>query len=200
MGRGALEPHRTRVFVGERATSGRLSGSSRSFELLESHMDFFLRNFEAAQQQARSLTLSASQSAKGIAEQISEHTKTFAEQAATASSAAAEQAGQRWKGLNIQESLQLRALQQQRATAGGKILCLSGFVRPMNFVLLHTRKADQPASYKHWHSQAFPAKSWNSMPSLRNFKTLFEASPTPHFVISRWSSCLESIKKRAKRH
>ena len=74
-------------------------------------MDFFFRNLEAAQEQARTLTITASQSARGFAEQVSEHTKTIAEQATTVSSAAAEQASQRWKELNLQEALQLRALQ-----------------------------------------------------------------------------------------
>lgn len=82
-------------------------------------MDFFLKNFEAAQQQAKSLTASASQSAKGLAEQFSEHTRSFAEQAAVVSSAAAEQASQRWKGLNIQDALQLKALQQKASQEAG---------------------------------------------------------------------------------
>ena len=43
-------------------------------------MDFFYRNLEAAQEQARSLSITASNSAKGFAEQLTEHTKTLAEQ------------------------------------------------------------------------------------------------------------------------
>jgi len=74
-------------------------------------MDFFYRNLEAAQEQARSLSITASNSAKGFAEQLSEHTKILAEQAATVSSVAAEQASQRWKDINLQETLQLKALQ-----------------------------------------------------------------------------------------
>jgi hypothetical protein len=74
-------------------------------------MDFFYRNLEAAQEQARSLSITASNSAKGFAEQLTEHTKTLAEQAATVSTAAAEQASQRWKDINIPETLQLKSLQ-----------------------------------------------------------------------------------------
>jgi len=81
-------------------------------------MDFFYRNLEAAQEQARSLSITASNSAKGFAEQLSEHTKILAEQAATVSSVAAEQASQRWKDINLQETLQLKALQGAASQAG----------------------------------------------------------------------------------
>lgn len=84
-------------------------------------MDFFFRNIEAAQQQARNLTISAGNSARGLAEQLSEHTKTFAEQAATVSTQAAEQASQRWKGINLQETLQLKNLQRDGTANAGRI-------------------------------------------------------------------------------
>lgn len=83
-------------------------------------MNFFYRNIEAAQESARNLTISAGNSAKSLAEQLSEQTKTFAEQAATVSSQAAEQASQRWKGINLQETLQLKALQREGTAHDGK--------------------------------------------------------------------------------
>ena len=82
-------------------------------------MDFFYRNIEAAQEQARNLTISAGASARGFAEQLSEQTKSLAEQAATASSQAAGQASQRWKGINLQETLQLKALQRDGTAEAG---------------------------------------------------------------------------------
>ena len=82
-------------------------------------MDFFYRNIEAAQEQAKNLTLSAGASARGFAEQLSEHTKSLAEQAATASSHAAEQASQKWKGINLQETLQLKSLQRDGTAEAG---------------------------------------------------------------------------------
>ena len=82
-------------------------------------MDFFYRNIELAQEQARSLSISAGASARGFAEQFSEQTKSLAEQAATVSSQAAEQASQRWKGINLQETLQLKALQRDGADDAG---------------------------------------------------------------------------------
>ena len=83
-------------------------------------MDFFYRNIGAAQEQARNLTISASNSAKGFADQISEQTKSLAEQAAAVSSQAAEQASQRWKGINIQETLQLKSLQRNGGADAGE--------------------------------------------------------------------------------
>jgi len=93
-------------------------------------MDFFYRNLEAAQEQALSLSRTASTSAKGFAEQLTEHTKTLADQAATASSAAAEQASQRWKDINIQEALQLKSLHtSSQAQKGTYWRCSSRFLQ-----------------------------------------------------------------------
>lgn len=85
-------------------------------------MDFFYRNLEAAQEQARSLTISAGNSARGLAEQLSEQTKSLAEQAASVSSQAAEQASERWKGINLQDTLQLRGLQRDGSANAGQYL------------------------------------------------------------------------------
>lgn len=85
-------------------------------------MDFFYRSLEAAQEQAKTLTISASNSAKGIAETLTEHTKSLAEQAGTVSSQAAEQASQTWKGINLQDSLPFRTLQRDGAANAGKTI------------------------------------------------------------------------------
>ncbi len=56
-------------------------------------MDFFLRNLEQAQTQAKAAALNAQKSAQGLAQQFQEHGKVFAEQVSENTKLLAEQVG-----------------------------------------------------------------------------------------------------------
>lgn len=64
------------------------------FGFLCRKMDFFLRNLEQAQTQAKAAALNAQKSAQGLAQQFQEHGKVFAEQVTENTKLLAEQVTQ----------------------------------------------------------------------------------------------------------